>query len=126
VGPLVVRPDLEGRQGAGGGLLEDEGDVEPGHPLALGARALVLAQLRGQVDDREELVLGEVGLFQQVSSLQVHDCYLLGFRGQAGSRCTGQVMHRGPPRPRPSSLPPMSTTSMPCLRSMVLVGILRS
>jgi hypothetical protein len=77
VRPLVVRPDLESRQGTGGGLLEDEGEVEPGHPLALGTRALLLAQLPGQVDDREELFLGEVGLFQQASSVQVHDCQLL-------------------------------------------------
>ena len=45
---------------------------------------------------------------------------------QAGSRSIGQVMQRGPPRPRPSSLPTMVTTSMPCLRSMVLVATLRS
>jgi hypothetical protein len=46
--------------------------------------------------------------------------------GQAASRSIGQVMQRGPPRPRPSSLPAIVTTSMPCLRSMVLVGTLRS
>ena len=79
MGALVVRPDLERRQGAGGRLLEDQRDIEPGHPLELGARALLLAQLPGQVDDREELVLGEVGLFQKVSSVQVHDHHLLGF-----------------------------------------------
>ena len=38
----------------------------------------------------------------------------------------GQVMQRGPPRPRPSSLPRMVTTSMPFLRRKVLVVTLRS
>ncbi len=45
---------------------------------------------------------------------------------QAGSRSIGQVMQRGPPRPRPSSSPGMVTTSMPCLSSIVLVATLRS
>ena len=35
-------------------------------------------------------------------------------------------MHRGPPRPRPSSLPVMVTTSTPACRSMVFVSLLRS
>ena len=44
----------------------------------------------------------------------------------AGPRSTGQLMHRGPPRPRPSSPPGMSSTSMPCPRRNVLVVTLRS
>ena len=52
----------------------------PDHPLPLGGCALLPAQLFGQFHDREELVLGEVDLFQQVSSVQVHDHRLLGFR----------------------------------------------
>ena len=57
----------------------------------------------------------------------VGDAGALVVRGsQAGSRSFGQVMQRGPPRPRPSSLPAMVTTSMPCSRSMVLVAALRS
>jgi len=39
---------------------------------------------------------------------------------------SGHVMHRGPPRPRPSSLPSMVMTSMPARRSMVFVATLRS
>ncbi len=46
--------------------------------------------------------------------------------GQTGSRSRGQLMHRGPPRPRPSSLPRMVMTSMPCLRRWLLVVVLRS
>ena len=34
VSALVVRGDLERRPGAGGGLLEDQGDVAPGQPAA--------------------------------------------------------------------------------------------
>ena len=45
---------------------------------------------------------------------------------QTGSRMRGQLMQRGPPRPRPSSLPAMVMTSMPALRSFVLVSTLRS
>jgi hypothetical protein len=35
-------------------------------------------------------------------------------------------MQRGPPLPRPSSLPGISITSMPCLRRWVVVVELRS
>jgi hypothetical protein len=40
------------------------------------------------------------------------------FRGVGGqaSRSIGQLMHRGPPRPRPSSLPGTVITSMPWSR----------
>ena len=38
-----------------------------------------------------------------------------------GSRMIGQVMQWPPPRPRPSSAPTMVMTSMPALRSSVLV-----
>src|SRR4051794_36361841 len=43
-----------------------------------------------------------------------------------GSRATGQDMHRGPPRPLPSSLPGMRTTSTPACSSRALVSTLRS
>ena len=36
--------------------------------------------------------------------------------GYSGSRSIGQLMHRGPPRPRPSSPPGISSTSMPFAR----------
>ena len=45
---------------------------------------------------------------------------------QIASRSSGQLMQRGPPRPRPSSLPVIVMTSMPALRSLVLVSTLRS
>ena len=47
-------------------------------------------------------------------------------RATAGSRSIGQLMHRGPPRPRPSSPPGISSTSIPCARRWVLVVSLRS
>ncbi len=47
-------------------------------------------------------------------------------RGQAASRSIGQLMQRGPPRPRPSSPPGTSSTSMPWRRRKVLVVTLRS
>ena len=90
--------------------------------------SFLVPQRGRQVDEGEELVLGEVHLLEEASAVQVVDgrCFWYGGAGHAGSRWIGQVMQRGPPRPRPSSLPPMSTTSMPCLRSMVLVATLRS
>ena len=38
------------------------------------------------------------------------------FYGGQASRSIGQLMHRGPPRPRPSSLPGTVITSMPWSR----------
>jgi hypothetical protein len=45
---------------------------------------------------------------------------------RAGARSSGQLMQRGPPRPRPSSNPGMVTTSTPSSRSRWLVSTLRS
>ena len=42
------------------------------------------------------------------------------------SRAIGQLMHRGPPRPEPSSEPAIRTTSMPASSSRSLVSSLRS
>lgn len=42
------------------------------------------------------------------------------------SLATGQLIQRGPPRPRPSSLPGIVITSMPRLRRKVFVVTLRS
>ena len=113
---LVVRGDLEGRTGPGGRLFKDQRDVAPRQPTMPLAQVLLGAQLPAQVDQVAELLGGEVDLLEQVASVQVH----------AGSLSIGQVMQRGPPRPRPSSLPTMVTTSMPYLRSIVLVATLRS
>ena len=118
---LVVRPDLEGAPRAGRCLLEDQGDIASDHTLTLIACTLLLAQLVGQIDQEEELLLREVHLLEQAPPVQVHVA-----RPHAASRTMGHVMQRGPPRPRPSSLPSMEITSMPCLRSMVLVATLRS
>ncbi len=42
------------------------------------------------------------------------------------ARLIGQDMHLGPPRPEPSSEPPIRITSMPCRSSCALVSTLRS
>jgi hypothetical protein len=83
-------------------------------------------ELHGQIDQREELRLGQVDLFEQAPPVQSGQGRGVGDGGHAGSRSMGQVMQRGPPRPRPSSLPATVTTSIPCLASMVLVATLRS
>lgn len=44
----------------------------------------------------------------------------------SGSRATGQLMQRGPPRPEPSSEPAIRTTSMPASSRRALVSSLRS
>ena len=46
--------------------------------------------------------------------------------GQSGSRATGHDMHRGPPRPVPSSDAAMGSTSMPESARRALVSLLRS
>ena len=47
-------------------------------------------------------------------------------RRQRGPRETGQLMHRGPPRPLPSSEPAIRSTSMPAASSASLVTVFRS
>ena len=63
VRPLVVGADFERRPCPRRGLLEDEGDVAPGHPLHLGVGVLLEAKRVGEVDQEEELVLREVDFF---------------------------------------------------------------
>ena len=153
-GALVGGGDLEGAAGAGGGLLEDQRDVPPAQPLLLGARALVGLQPCGQVHQVAELLGREVQLLEKVAARQVDGHkgtprsstqysgtlydgpYPYAIVGRVtgpppraphtGSRSIGQLMQRGPPRPRPSSLPGMVITSMPRLRRKVLVVALRS
>jgi len=60
------------------------------------------------VDQGQELLLREVRVLQQASPLEVLQVLLLAH--YAGSLSIGHVMHRGPPRPRPSSLPSMVMT----------------
>ena len=47
-------------------------------------------------------------------------------RAQTSSRAIGQDMHRGPPRPEPSSEPAIAMTSMPASSRRLLVSMLRS
>ena len=46
--------------------------------------------------------------------------------GQMPSRRRGQLRHRGPQRPRPSSLPAIVMTSIPAFRSFVFVSTITS
>ena len=62
------------------------------------------------------------GILDRSSALR---CGVNGQEKSTASRMIGQVMQWPPPRPRPSSEPEMVMTSMPCLRSSVLVCTLR-
>src|SRR5207245_1077913 len=65
-GSLVVRGDLEGAAGAGGGLLEDQGDVLAEQPGLLGTGVFGGLELRGEVDQVTELLRSEVELLEEV------------------------------------------------------------
>ncbi len=138
---LVGGGHLERAAGARRGLLEDQRDVLPAQALNLGPGLLGRLELGGQGDQAEKLLGGEVQLLEEVTAGEVygHDgCSWMGRDRRSardrtgslydypypytdppphstGSRSTGQLMQRGPPRPRPSSLPRISITSMPCL-----------
>ena len=62
---------------------------------------------------------------QRVAAERDDDPHSVSLR-QMPSRSSGQLMQRGPPRPRPSSLPGMVMTSMPLSRRKLLVVVLRS
>ena len=127
VGTLVVRRDLEGAAGAGRGLLEDQGDVLAAQARLLGAGVLRPLQIRRQVEQELPLRGGEVQLLEEVAVAQVegHEDLLGGSLrcggAQPASRSIGQVMQRGPPRPRPSSLPAI-VIDLDAVRAEVGVG----
>src|SRR3546814_1307191 len=98
--------------GAGGGLLEDQRDRPTAEPWHLGAGVLGGLEVGREPEEVLPLLGGEVELLQEAAVAQVeHDC-----SSQMPARSIGQVMQRGPPRPRPSSLPSTLITSTPCLR----------
>ena len=66
VGALVVGGHLEGAAGAGGGLLEDQGDVLALQPLLLVAAVLGRFQVGRQLEQELELLGGEVQLLQKL------------------------------------------------------------
>jgi hypothetical protein len=72
VGALIVGGHLERRTGPGRRLLEDERDIAAGQPAGVQAHPLLQPQPLAQVDQVEELGGGQVGLLEQVASLQVH------------------------------------------------------
>src|SRR5690606_34891347 len=127
---LVVGGDLERRAGPGRGLLEDQGDLLARQTLGLDARVLGHLQRLGEVEQEPQLGRREVDLLEEAAVAQVlHRGHLRGGGpvGQyAGSRSSGQLRQWAPPRPRLSSLPGMVMTSMPTLRSLVFVYVLRS
>src|SRR3546814_8649867 len=96
---LVVSGDLESAAGAGGGLLEDQRDRPTAEPWHLGAGVLGGLEVGREPEEVLPLLGGEVELLQEAAVAQVeHDC-----SSQMPARSIGQVMQRGPPRPRPSS-----------------------
>ena len=83
----------------------------PRQPRLLGAGVLRPLELGGEVEEEAPL-LG----VKSTSLRKLRLRRLKAMAAQIPSRSMGQVMQRGPPRPRPSSLPWMVTTSMPFLR----------
>ena len=95
--------------------------------VALGPERLRPRSLTVDVARAVGLVWRQVALDRQDRSQSALRVSGSGSRVQkAGSRSSGQVMQCDPPRPRPSSKPSMVMTSMPALRSAVLVPVLRS
>ena len=123
---LVERRDLERRPGPGGGLLEDQRDLLARQPFALGAGVLGDLERLRQPQQVPQLSRGEVDLLEEAAVAQVERHGWLPSVQNAGSRSIGQVMQWPPPRPLPSSKPSIVITSMPALRSAVLVPVLRS
>ena len=75
--------------------------------------------------------VGEVELLEEVrlrrlNGIGVSSHWKDDERQDTASRSIGQLMHRGPPRPRPSSDPVMVTISIPLRRRNVLVVVFRS
>ena len=92
VGTLVEGADLEGAHRTGRGFLEDEGDIATCQALPLAPGALVVAKPTREVDEVEEFVLGEVGLFQKVPSEQVrHDNIFSGHKVSPMSAISPEV-----------------------------------
>jgi LmbE family N-acetylglucosaminyl deacetylase len=90
----------EGRYAEAFEVIRDGAAVAAGHSASAPARAGLRYENQASRSGRG------------VRSGQVSD----GPARRYGSRSMGQVMHRGPPRPRPSSLPRMVSTSIPFWR----------
>ena len=81
MGALVLGGDLEGAAGAGGGLLEDEGDVLAGHGGLLAAGIFGALEVAGQVEQVIELLRREVEDLQEIAVSEVvsHNYLILKF-----------------------------------------------
>src|SRR4030095_12954524 len=128
---LVVAGDLEGAARAGRRLLEDQADFLALEMLLLGARVLCALEIAREVEQVAKFPWRVILNRQQraVTQIETHDVLLnwaLRVCQYAGSREIGQVMQCPPPRPRPSSDPRTVITSIPALRSNVLVCVFRS
>ena len=121
---LVVSGDLEAGARAGRGFFEDQRDVLSFEPLLLVAALFRRLEIGGEAQKKADFVGRDVEQGKKASAVKIERHGVL--RSQTGSRESGQVMQWPPPRPRPSSLPGMVITSIPALRSAVLVSTLRS
>jgi hypothetical protein len=72
VRPLVVRGHLEGAPGPGGGLLEDQGDVETAQTGHFPILALGGLELYGEVEQVTNLGCGVVDQRQEAATLEVN------------------------------------------------------
>ena len=79
LGALVEGRHFKGAAGAGGGLLEDEGDILAGQVFALIATVFGFFQVDGQIDHVLDFARGEVQQFQEVTVTQIksHDEFSL-------------------------------------------------
>ena len=68
MGTLFVGAHLEGAASSGRRLLEDEGDDAPPQSLNFRPIAALGLQVDGEVDERTELVSGEIGFLEKVSA----------------------------------------------------------
>ena len=108
-------------------------DGRPG-PIVVGALSVDAAAREARLDGARldlspkefDLLRCEVAQRQEMAVIQVESHGLRPFNVQAGSRMVGQVMQRLPPRPRPSSAPGTSSTSIPAARKSAFVSSLRS
>ena len=131
---LIMGCHLEGASRARRALGEHQCEVESAQSLDLVVCLLLGLHVLGESKQTEPLVDCEVELLGDAPSAQAET--RVERRGgqrrvqighdDTSSRTIGQVMQRGPPRPRPSSDPTTGITSMPFSARKLLVVVLRS
>ena len=78
VSALLRHGDVEGAAGAGGGFLEQQGDLLAHQPLDLASFPPLRLQLGGEVQDGQPLGRGEVGFLGEAASFEHHRAFLRG------------------------------------------------